>query len=36
MTDIFFISDSLALKIHQQQVNRFGGINGTGDQNLLA
>jgi len=36
MTDIFFISDSLALKIHQQQVNRFGGINGIRDQNLLA
>jgi len=36
MTDIFFISDSLALKIHQQQVNRFGGINGIRDQNILA
>jgi len=36
MTDIFFISDSLALKIHPQQVICFGGINGIRDKNLLA
>lgn len=32
---LFFISKSLALKIHQQQINRFGGTHGLRDENLL-
>lgn len=35
MKDLFFISKSLALKIHQQQVERFGGIQGVRDDGLL-
>ena len=31
----FFISPGLALKIHQQQVLRFGGTDGIRDQGLL-
>ena len=35
MTPLFFISKPLALKIHQQQIERFGGIEGIRDNNLL-
>lgn len=35
MSNLFFISKSLALKIHQQQVKRFGGIQGVRDDGLL-
>jgi death-on-curing protein len=35
MVELFFISKSLALKIHQQQIEHFGGINGVRDTNLL-
>ncbi len=35
MNQHFFISSPLALKIHQQQVQRFGGINGIRDKGLL-
>ena len=35
MTLLFFISKPLALKIHQQQIERFGGIEGIRDNNLL-
>jgi len=35
MTLLFFISQPLALKIHQQQIERFGGIEGIRDNNLL-
>lgn len=35
MRELFFISTSLALKIHQQQIERFGGINGVRDRQLL-
>jgi death-on-curing protein len=35
MSELFFISKSLALKIHQQQINRFGGTIGIRDDNLL-
>lgn len=35
MSNLFFISKSLALKIHQQQVVRFGGIQGVRDDGLL-
>lgn len=35
MTTLFFISSSLALKIHHQQIQRFGGIQGIRDSNLL-
>ena len=35
MTPLFFISKPLALKIHQQQIERFGGIEGITDNNLL-
>jgi death on curing protein len=33
--DLFFISKSLALKIHQQQIERFGGILLLRDEALL-
>jgi death-on-curing protein len=35
MTLLFFISKPLALKIHQQQIERFGGLAGIRDNNLL-
>lgn len=35
MINLFFISKSLALKIHQQQIERFGGIQGIRDDGLL-
>ena len=35
MKNIFFITSSLTLKIHQQQILRFGGLNGIRDQFLL-
>jgi len=35
MSQHFFISSPLALKIHQQQVQHFGGINGIRDKGLL-
>jgi len=35
VSNLFFISKSLALKIHQQQVERFGGIQGARDDGLL-
>lgn len=35
MTSLFFISKPLALKIHQQQIERFGGLSGIRDNNLL-
>jgi death-on-curing protein len=35
MLELFFISKTLALKIHQQQVERFGGIDGVRDNGLL-
>ncbi len=35
MTSLFFISKPLALKIHQQQIERFGGLAGIRDNNLL-
>jgi death-on-curing protein len=35
VSNLFFISKSLALKIHQQQVVRFGGIQGVRDDGLL-
>lgn len=35
MDEPFFISTTLALKIHQQQVLRFGGTNSIRDQGLL-
>lgn len=35
MTELFFISKSLALKMHQQQIERFGGISGVRDNGLL-
>ena len=35
MTLLFFISKPLALKIHQQQIERFCGIEGIRDNNLL-
>lgn len=35
MTELFFISKSLALKIHQQQVERFGGLLALRDEGLL-
>ena len=35
MTELFFISKTLALKIHQQQIQRFGGLSLLRDENLL-
>lgn len=35
MTALFFISKSLALKMHQQQIERFGGMSGVRDDGLL-
>ena len=35
MAELFFISKSLALKIHQQQVERFGGLLAVRDEGLL-
>ena len=35
MAELFFISKSLALKIHQQQVERFGGLLALRDEGLL-
>jgi len=35
MDESFFISTALALKIHQQQVLRFGGTDGIRDHGLL-
>ncbi len=35
MTELFFISKSLALKIHQQQIERFGGLLALRDEGLL-
>lgn len=35
MSEPFFISKALALKIHQQQVERFGGATGLRDADLL-
>ena len=35
MNELFFISKSLALKMHQQQLERFGGISGVRDNGLL-
>lgn len=34
MAELFFINKSLALKMHLQQVERFGGINGVRDNGL--
>lgn len=33
--ELFFISKSLALKIHQQQIERFGGLSTLRDEALL-
>ena len=35
MNELFFISKSLALKMHQQQLERFGGMGGVRDDGLL-
>lgn len=35
MTDLFFISKSLALIMHSQQIDRFGGDSGLRDAALL-
>lgn len=35
MRELFFITKSLALKIHEQQIERFGGMNGIRDNALL-
>ena len=35
MTEVFFIGKSLALKIHQQQVESFGGLSALRDEILL-
>jgi death-on-curing protein len=35
MNELFFIKKSLALKIHEQQVQRFGGGDGVRDEQLL-
>lgn len=35
MAELFFISKSLALKIHQQQIERFGGLSALRDEALL-
>jgi death on curing protein len=35
MNELFFISKSLALKMHQQQLERFGGMSGVRDDGLL-
>ena len=35
VTELFFISKSLALKMHQQQLERFGGMSGVRDNGLL-
>lgn len=35
MTELFFISKSLALAIHKQQIERFGGGAGSRDEALL-
>lgn len=35
MNKLFFIKKSLALKIHEQQVQRFGGGDGVRDEKLL-
>ena len=35
MAELFFINKSLALKMHQQQVERFGGLSGVRDNGLL-
>lgn len=35
MTELFFISKALALKMHEQQIERFGGMNGVRDDGLL-
>jgi death-on-curing protein len=35
MSALFFISKTLALTIHKQQVDRFGGIQGLRDEALL-
>lgn len=35
MPDLFFISKTLALTIHRQQIERFGGTQGIRDESLL-
>ncbi|MDT4288899.1 type II toxin-antitoxin system death-on-curing family toxin [Methylomonas sp. MO1] len=35
MPDLFYISKTLALTIHQQQIERFGGTQGIRDESLL-
>lgn len=35
MTELFFISKALALKMHEQQIECFGGMNGVRDDGLL-
>ena len=35
MRELFFITKPLALKIHQQQIERFGGMSGMRDNALL-
>ncbi|WP_445372622.1 hypothetical protein ACH518_08885 [Methylomonas sp. HW2-6] len=36
MAELFFISKALALQIHRQQIERFGGALGIRDEALLA
>jgi len=35
MPELFFISKTLALTIHRQQIERFGGTQGIRDEALL-